>query len=60
MTQCPYSTDGRGWGEGSTFNSITVKQLQKPNDVAFPVARFRNKFGMTVNFILFLQLLGCD
>ena len=24
---------GEGWGEGSTFNSVTVKQLQKPNNV---------------------------
>ena len=23
----------RGWGEGSTFNSATVKELQKPNNV---------------------------
>ena len=24
---------GEGWGEGSTFNSATAKQLQKPNNV---------------------------
>ena len=39
-----------GWGEGSTFNSATVEQLQKPNDETSPVARFRNKFGMTYDF----------
>ena len=39
-----------GWGEGSTFNSATVEQLQKPNDETSPVARFRNKFGMTSDF----------
>ena len=31
---------GEGWGEGSTFNSATAKQLQKPNNVTNKKAAF--------------------
>ena len=89
---------GEGWGEGSTFNSVTIEQLLEPNNVTFnchsenleklneftssnfsnysesshrqaimtsetqndhceisPVARFRNKFGMTSDFCRLTQ-----
>ena len=29
---------GEGWGEGATFNSVTVEQLQKPNNETSPMA----------------------